>query len=139
MEVALNRRYAKGLLVGVAYTWSKTLGTISNDFSSGTDLLGRTRQLLYAPTVYDRRQTFSTNWVYELPRLFRTSAIGHALVDGWQISGIARAETGAPFSIGFSIPGYGNQNLTGSYTEGARVQQIGNPSRGSTPRQSTIA
>jgi hypothetical protein len=32
--------------------------------------------------------------------------------------------------VGFSIPTIGNQNITGSYTEGARVKLIGNPLQG---------
>jgi hypothetical protein len=41
--------------------------------------------------------------------------------DGWQISGVTQAQTGAPFTPSFSVSGAGNQNFTGSNTEGARI------------------
>ncbi len=39
--------------------------------------------------------------------------------------------TGTPYQVGFSIPGIGNAQLTGSYTEGAVVGVAGNPKTGS--------
>jgi hypothetical protein len=43
------------------------------------------------------------------------------ITDGWQLSGVTQALTGSPFTPGFSISGAGNQNITGSNTEGARI------------------
>jgi hypothetical protein len=132
MQVGVSRRYVKGLFVQATYTWGKILGTTSNDFGGGIDYLGRTRQLLYTPASYDRRSTFTAVYSYELPSLFRESVL-HAIADGWQISGITYLWTGTPFSIGQTVyvPGtttsLGSANLTGSYTEGARVQLVSNP------------
>jgi len=53
-----------------------------------------------------------------------------ALLDDWQISGVYTWQTGQPYGIGFSIPGLGNQNFTGSYTEPARVLIVKNPGVG---------
>ena len=39
-----------------------------------------------------------------------------SVFDGWQISGIYRIMSGAPYTPGFSVSGIGNQNLTGSFT-----------------------
>ena len=44
--------------------------------------------------------------------------------------GVSQFQSGSPYDVGFSIPGIGNQNLTGSYTEGARIKLIGNPLQG---------
>src|SRR5262249_46552356 len=41
--------------------------------------------------------------------------------DGWQISGVTQALTGSPFTPAFTVQGAGNQNITGSNTEVARI------------------
>jgi hypothetical protein len=52
--------------------------------------------------------------------------------DHWQLSGVYAFQSGAPYQVGFSIPGgIGNAQLTGSNTEGARPRIIGNPGSGS--------
>jgi hypothetical protein len=72
------------------------------------------------------------NFVYDLPNLGKRSGsrwLG-VVTDGWQASGIYRAQGGAPFGVGYSIPSIGNENLTGSYTEGTRVVVVGKPFEG---------
>jgi hypothetical protein len=56
--------------------------------------------------------------------------VARGIFDGWQLSGITRFQSGSPFSVGFTIPGIGNQNITGSNTEPARVRLIGDPLQG---------
>ncbi len=126
LQIALNRRYARGLFLGVAYTWSKALGVTSND-GDYARIDGRTRQLNYGPLAFDRRNTFVTNYIYDFPSLFHGHSLAHTVVDGWQISGITTFQTGAPFMVTANVNGYNNQTLTGSYTEGTRVSIIGNP------------
>lgn len=43
------------------------------------------------------------------------------ITNGWQLSGITQVESGSPFTPGFAISGAGNQNITGSSTEPARI------------------
>ncbi len=68
-------------------------------------------------------------YTYDVPSVFHGGP-AHALLDGWEISGATQFQSGEPFGVGFSIPGVGNTNLTGSYTEPARVKLIGNPLSG---------
>jgi len=63
--------------------------------------------------------------------MFRNNHLLHTVADGWQLSGNTTFQTGSPFSPGFSINGVANQNITGSYTEGARLALIGQPATGS--------
>jgi len=126
LQIALNRRYARGLFLGVAYTWSKALGVTSND-GDYIRIDGRTRQINYGPLAFDRRNTFVTNYIYDFPGIFHGTSLLHTVVDGWQISGITTFQTGAPFTVSAGVNGYGNQLLTGSYTEGTRVSIVGNP------------
>src|SRR5260370_9206626 len=46
------------------------------------------------------------------------------------MSGTSRFQRGEPLGVGFSRPGVGNTNITGSSTEPARVKLIGNPLSG---------
>jgi hypothetical protein len=56
--------------------------------------------------------------------------LGYALND-WQISGIYRYQTGAPYNVGFTIPGLSGYGLTGTQQiEGARIAVTGNPGSG---------
>jgi hypothetical protein len=130
LQVSLNRRFVNGLFVGFAYTFSKALGVTSGD-GDYVRIDNLTRFANYGPLSFDRRHTLAINYIYPFPSLFANHAVAHALLDGWQISGLTRLQTGTPYEVSFSIPNYGNQNLTGSYTEPARVQVIGAPLQGS--------
>ena len=129
LQIALNRRYAGGLFFSVAYTWSKALGVTSND-SDYMRIDGRTRQINYGPLAFDRRHTFATNIIYPIPAIFHSRSLLHTVVDGWQVSSIIRFQSGAPFTVSANVNGFGNQELTGSYTEPSRARVIGNPYAG---------
>jgi hypothetical protein len=129
LQVALNRRYAKGLFLGVAYTYGKALGVTTND----TDFIridNLNRQQNYGPLGIDRRNTLAINYVYEIPGLFAKNSWEHSLVDGWQVAGVTRLQSGAPYEVSFSVQGFANQNITGSFTEPPRVQLVGSPFSG---------
>jgi hypothetical protein len=131
MQTSLNRRFSKGLFFGMNWTWSRALGTTS-DRTSFHRIDGLTRFANYGPVTFDRHHTVNIFYTYDLPSIIHSNGIVHAVVDGWQLSGGTLFQSGNPYSVNFSIPGIGNQNLTGSYTEGARVQVIGNPNQGTT-------
>ena len=75
----------------------------------------------YAPTSFDRRQILAINYVYNTPKFFAGNAFTRLFTDGWQLSGVTIAQTGSPFTPGFAIAGAGNQNITGSNSEPARI------------------
>ena len=128
LQVSLNRRYASGLFLGVAYTYGKSLGITSAD----TDFIridNFNHQQNYAPLSIDRRHTVAIQYIYDIPGLFGKSGWGHSLLDGWQIAGVTRLQSGAPYDVTFSS-NYQNQNITGSFTEGPRILQVGDPFAG---------
>ncbi len=130
LQVSLNRRITRGLSMGANYTWSKALGTATAD-GNFLRIDGLTRFADYGPTGNDRRQNFVLNYVYEVAGLHSGNFLLRNLTNGWQVSGFVQFQSGSPFSPGFSISGEGNQNLTGSYTELARLVLVGNPHTGS--------
>ena len=136
MQISWNRRFSKGLLLGVTHTWSKALGT------QGADLPGITsfgapridnfqRAANYGPQDFDRRHNFNINWVYSLPKATNNRILGLGL-NNWQVSGIYRYQTGAPYNIGYTISGLSSYGVTGTQqNEAGRITLVGDPGSGS--------
>ena len=133
LQVTVDRRFAKGLFLGVAYTWSKCLTTASTD-GDGARIDNLTRFANYGPCSYDVHQNLTFNYVYQLPGVTGRGALDNkftrALLNGWQISGITVFRNGFPGTPGFSISGISSVNLTGTGAFGARVKLVGNPLTG---------
>jgi Carboxypeptidase regulatory-like domain len=134
LQMSLNRRYTKGLLIGVNYTWSKVLGTQTNDLP-GINGFGAphnidNRRANYGVLDFDRTHNFNVNWVWDLPRATSRTGLGYAL-NGWQLSGIYRYVTGAPYNVFANVAGLSGYGLTGTQqVEGARIVLLKNPGSG---------
>lgn len=98
LQVSLNRRFSKGLSLGVAYTWSKLLTTNTNDRGTGASDTYNLK-MDYGPSGLNTPQMFVANYVYELP--FRKSERGLAgyVLGGWELSGIVTIQTGQSQNI----------------------------------------
>mgnify|MGYP001453253473 CR=1 FL=1 len=136
LQVSVNRRFVKGLFLGTAYTWSKALTTVSGD-GDFFRIDGLTRAANYGRASFDVRHNLVFNYIYDAGDVTQylggfNNFVSRAVLNNWQISGIARFITGTPFGVGFGVNGIGNQNITGSYTEPARIVLNGNPLQGTT-------
>lgn len=133
--VKLDRRFATGVFLSTAFTWSKCLNTADND-GSAFRIDNLSRFALYGPCGYNVPFNLTFNYVYEIPGPKRWGSLNNvvtrALFDGWQISGLTQYRNGFPVFPGFGVPGYGNAQLTGSNQQGARVWLVGNPLAGTT-------
>jgi hypothetical protein len=129
LQTQVDRRFTNGLFLNVNYTWSKALDTQdgNGDFSRIDQL---DKKANYGPAAFDRRHIFNVNWVYELPRVQSAGQWLGGIVNNWQLSGGYRFESGVPYTLGVSISGIGNRNITGSDTEGFRPVLTGNPGAG---------
>jgi hypothetical protein len=118
LQVSANRRFSKDLTFGVAYTWSKAMGTTNDDYTTNTAFNMRTAD--YDVLSTDRTHVLVMNWVYTLPKFLKGndagSKVGGMLINDWQVSGIGTMQSGAPSNVSFSISGIGNLNerYTGS-------------------------
>jgi hypothetical protein len=130
LQASLDRRFDRGLLVGVSYTWSKALGVADFDGSTGRpDGEEANRRANYSYLGFDRPHNLVVSFVYQTPRVGR-GAVG-ALANGWQVSGVYRWTSGTPYAITFNIPGIGAANLTGSDPgQNARIVVMGDPGDG---------
>ena len=136
LQTSLQRRYTKGLLLGVNYTWSKALGTQTDDLPGiagfGAPHNIDNRRANYGVLNFDRPHNINVNFVWDLPRGARSNGlVGYAL-NGWQLSGIYRYQTGGPFNVTANIDGLSASGLTGTQqVEGARIRLLNNPGSGS--------
>jgi hypothetical protein len=125
LQASLNRRVSRGLQFGVAYTFGKILGTASSDtFRVSTFFPPRQRD--YGFLSYDRTHVLSVryNWaVLKLGKKLHSRRLG-AITDNWELAGIYRLMSGAPFTPGFST--VDGQDITGTPSESARID-VGDP------------
>jgi hypothetical protein len=95
---ALTYRFATGVSLTAAYTFSKTLTDATND-RDAVDLPQDPRNIRaeYAEARTSRPHMFSASYVYELP-FFRKEPNGwkRGLLGGWQIAGITDISSGQP-------------------------------------------
>lgn len=122
LQLTANRRFAKGLDFGLAYTWSKALNYQDDDDATISALVSP-RIGNYGLAGYDRAQVLKLNFVWAIPRSpWKNPLVRYALHD-WQVSGIATMSTGAPTAIGYSF--VNPVDITGTASQGARVSQTG--------------
>ncbi len=105
LAASVQHRFAHGLQMQANYLWGHALDDISNGglnpFISngfGNSILSpmndtNFRQFNYGNADYDARQSFTANYVYELPK-GPTAAL-----KGWQLSGTWFWRTGFPYTV----------------------------------------
>jgi hypothetical protein len=101
LQVAVNRRFAKGVSYGISYTWSHTLGTGAGE-GDGLPKFRPWRVWTYAPPNFDQTHMFVFNYVWDLPKASKlvegsgAKLLIGSVLDNWQISGIATMTSGLP-------------------------------------------
>ena len=100
LQTNIQKRFSGGLSFTAAYTWSKVLGT--GDDQGGFIVQTDVRRN-YGPTGFDRTHMFVASHIWELPfgkgKKYVGDGPGARILGGWQINGIFRAVTGAPFTV----------------------------------------
>lgn len=109
LQATFNRRVSGGLSAGASYTYGKSIDDASSDRDAGDIPPDSTSKgAERGPSNLDRPHIFTANWIWHLPRLSgaagRWDALGAlgALLNGWQLSGIARLWAGRPFDVTLS-------------------------------------
>jgi hypothetical protein len=98
LQITLNRQVARGLNIGVAYTWSKNMTTNTDDRGSPANDTYNLK-MDYGPSGYSIPQNLVFNYVYDLPFYeAQRGVVGHVL-GGWEISGITTIQSGQPLTI----------------------------------------
>jgi hypothetical protein len=122
LQALLEKRFSHGLQFQASYTFSKSL----DNASSFEEILNPLNfNATYGPSLFDSRQRFVFNYVWDLPIRKYEGAKGKML-DGWQVSGIYTYQSGFPIlvnncndtelegsTLGFECPG--KPNFTGPF------------------------
>jgi hypothetical protein len=114
MQANFKRRLVKGVLFGVAYTWSKSLDFGS---SNGTSLPNAfDKSIFYGPSDFDTRHVLVMNYVWNIPfATHSTNGLVRHSLGNWQFSGTIQGQSGRPLYVQQSTdyagvgPGSGNQ------------------------------
>jgi Carboxypeptidase regulatory-like domain/TonB-dependent Receptor Plug Domain len=142
LQTRVSRRFSKGLEFGAAYTWSRSMdfgscqtvstssaASCSDSYNVTVALYQPLRAWNYGPAGWDIRNNFVANYLWSLPKGSRLwgNFLTRAVLDNWQISGIASYVSGAPGGI--ILKTSNSANITGG-GDGARVVLSGDPMQG---------
>ena len=105
-----DRQFEHGFGFNVSYWFSKTL-----DYLSSMNLQGASAKALsgendlaqnpfdlkaeHGPSIFDARNRFVASGMWEIPFARNSSGITNWLLDGWQLNGIATANSATPFTV----------------------------------------
>jgi hypothetical protein len=108
LQATLEKRFTHGFTVLASYTWSKSLDDLppsqtlqangGGSFSQPIYVNGFNR-FEYGPSILDHTQRFVASYVWQLPRLRKSSRWLQAVAGGWDWSGIVSAQTGNALTV----------------------------------------
>ncbi len=139
LRVSLTKRFSRGFQIQSGYTYSKSTDDSSAWTGSGDwggDMIGYRTEKIHGLSSFDVRQSFSTNFVYDLPGASLPGAAGKVL-GGWGLSSILRFNSGYPLSLVADQPRQGTLQMV--YVDGRTLDLIPggkqNPTRPQNPDQ----
>ncbi len=135
LQTSYKKRMSSGLQIGVNYTYSKSLGTMSQEFNNSATATPfgnpvssvNVKKVNYGPLLYSRTHSLNIDVLYNLPngaiaKSFLDNVVGKAILSGWQISAIAGYASGPPQIAYFTIQGVSQQLQNQEYTGSADIQ-----------------
>jgi hypothetical protein len=130
LQANLRKSFGWAGLIGVSYTYSKTLTDNGSDRSNAPQDAYNWHEGEYGPAPTDRRQVLTANYVYTLPFLNHGRGILNSAVGGWQVSGIVAAYTGQPTTITTSGVDPAGLGIGNGGPASLRPDQICDPNKG---------
>ncbi len=135
LQIAVNRSFAKGLMLKGAYTYAKAIDYTDDD---GWAAVGWNWAPVFqrnrATAGFDRTHVLQMGWVYELPfgkgKTLAKSGPAAWVLGGWQANGILSAYTGTPFTVGAPGSSLNAPNNTQTADQVKDVTRIGNAGPG---------
>lgn len=131
LQTTLSKRLGKSVNLGMAYTYSKAMGTANayGDFINPVC----SRCADYRRLAFDRTHVMVINYDWRLPGLNNSHALIKAVTNGWQITGITQFISGQPEDVSAGINNISiNQRLGGSATEATRGYFTADPNASKT-------
>jgi hypothetical protein len=97
------------LLMTTSYTWSKVLTDASGFNDNPEDPFNK--KFNYGPATFDRRHVFALTYTYALRMFNRSHGFVKAVLDGYEISGITRFQSGPYLTVTATGTGTANAAL----------------------------
>jgi hypothetical protein len=117
LQTRISKQYSSGLQFQASYTWAKSIDEAStlqrgqgNNSPSFTMIPNRP-DLDKGLSSFDVRHTFAFNLMYDVPHA-NVGQVAGSILNGWQIGGIVRAQSGTPFDAETGV----NQSRDGAQT-----------------------
>jgi len=123
LQVVAEKRMGRGLSLTSAYVWSKCLEGAHVESTAGVPEQQNPKHLRaeYAPADSDMRHVVTAGIVWQIDYLHSKNRLLRNVVNGWQLSPIAKFRSGTPITLSNVI----DANLDGNIYD--RPRQIGNP------------
>ncbi|MGE5569979.1 MAG: carboxypeptidase regulatory-like domain-containing protein [Rhodospirillales bacterium] len=98
LMVRFSRRFANNFATNFNYTWSRVMDLVDNDGDTIINPFDMRQN--WAPAGYDQTNVITWDFIYNLPTV-RADAhpVVKTLLNGWEVSGIFRSQSGMPFSV----------------------------------------
>jgi len=97
MMLRLSRRFTKGLAVNFNYTLSKIMDIVDNDSDQINNPFNIAQN--WAPAGYNQTHVFTVDFVYTLPNFGGHHVVTKQILNGWEVSGMIRSQSGMPVNI----------------------------------------
>ena len=117
---ALLARQTGRFTYSLAYTFGKNLG-YRGDSQGPVASQFNLRERLYGVLAYDRTHVLNITYSYLFPDFFKGNAVGKAVINGWQFSGISILQSGV--NLGANAQN-ANFNISGTDANGNQINQI---------------
>ncbi len=119
LQVTVNRKLSSSVSYGMAYTWSKAMGTANGDGDFINPICSRCAD--YRRLAFDRTHVMVINYDWRIPGLKDGNWLLKGVTNGWQITGITQFLSGQPEDVGAGISGINlSQRVGGTWTEAVR-------------------
>lgn len=112
VQTRRTQRMSRNFNWGASYTFSKALGTAPTDGFTVSPFFAP-RSWNYGVLNYDRTHGVAINYNWTMPWK------RDLLLRGWQVSGIARGQSGAAFTPGYTL--VNGADITGTASQAARL------------------
>jgi hypothetical protein len=104
LQADFTKRVSRGIQFHAAYTWGKSIDTLSATEADDAFPNGLFNQLFFDQRTsrglsdFDVAQTFVLNFTWEVPSPASSSGLPKWTLSGWQFGGVYKASTGQPFT-----------------------------------------
>jgi Carboxypeptidase regulatory-like domain len=104
LQASLTKRVSHGFEFNAAYTWGKSVDTLSATEADDAFPNGMFNQLFFDQRTsrglsdFNVAQNFVLSFTWELPAPTWTAEVSHWAASGWQLGGLYKASTGQPFT-----------------------------------------